>query len=99
MTDYEPHFDGREMLMLHDSFRREFALLPGLVRGVATGDLERAQVIAAHITYVSTILHHHHHGEDAHVWPLLVERCAGECAPLVELMEGQHEDVARIGRE
>ena len=99
MTDYVPHFDGREMLMLHDSFRREFALLPGLVRGVATGDLERAQVIAAHITYVSTILHHHHHGEDAHVWPLLAERCAGECAPLVELMEGQHEDVARIGRE
>jgi DNA-binding NarL/FixJ family response regulator len=28
-----------------------------------------------------------------------VERCTGECAPLVELMEAQHEDVARIGRE
>jgi hemerythrin-like domain-containing protein len=99
MNDNERHFDGREMLMLHDSFRREFALMPGLVRGVAAGDRERAQVIAAHITGVSTILHHHHHGEDVHVWPLLMERCAGECAPLVELMEAQHEDVARIGRE
>jgi hypothetical protein len=64
MTDNEPHFDGREMLILHDMFRREFALMPGLVRGVAAGDRERAQVIAAHITYVSTILHHRHHGKD-----------------------------------
>ena len=99
MTGNEAHFDGREMLMLHDSFRREFGLMPGLVRGAAARDRERAQVITAHITYVSTILHHHHHGEDVHVWPLLAERCAAECAPLVELMEAQHEDIARIGRE
>jgi len=99
MTGNEPHFDGREMLMLHDSFRREFALMPGLVRGVSADDRERAQVIAAHITYMSTILHHHHHGEDVHVWPLLAERCPGECAALVGLMEAQHEDIARISRE
>lgn len=99
MTGNEAHFDGREMLMLHDSFRREFGLMPGLVRGTAARDRERAQVITAHITYVSTILHHHHHGEDVHVWPLLAERCAAQCAPLVELMEAQHEDIARIGRE
>ena len=99
MTGNEPHFDGREMLMLHDSFRREFALMPGLVRGVAAGDRGRAQVIAAHITYVSTILHHHHHGEDVYVWPLLLERCPGDCAPLIQVMEAQHEDIATIGRE
>ena len=99
VTDNVRHFDGREMVMLHDSFRREFALMPALVRGVAAGDGERAQVVAAHIAYVTTILHHHHHGEDVDVWPLLVERCPAECAPLVELMEAQHDDVARIGRE
>jgi hemerythrin-like domain-containing protein len=99
MTGNEPHFDGRQMLMLHDSFRREFGLMPGLVRGVTADDRERAQVIAAHVVFVSTILHHHHHGEDVDVWPLLVERCAAECAPLTELMEAQHEDIARIGRE
>jgi Hemerythrin HHE cation binding domain len=48
---------------------------------------------------VSTILHHHHHGEDAHVWPLLAERCARDCAPLIQMMEGQHKDIATIGRE
>jgi len=48
MTGNEPRFDGREMPMPHDSFRREFALTPGPVRGVAADDRERAQVIAAH---------------------------------------------------
>jgi hypothetical protein len=29
--DEQPYFDGRHMLMMHDMFRREFALMPGLV--------------------------------------------------------------------
>ena len=99
MIDAEQPFDGREMVMVHDSFRREFALMPGLVHRVATGDRERAQVVTEHIGYVSTILHHHHHGEDADVWPLLEQRCPAECAPLVEQMEAQHEQIARIGQE
>ena len=37
-TDAQPHFHGSEMLIVHDMFRREFALMPGLVRGVAVGD-------------------------------------------------------------
>jgi hypothetical protein len=36
-TIYEPHFDGREMAMVHDMLRREIALLPGLMAAVAAG--------------------------------------------------------------
>jgi hypothetical protein len=43
------HFDGGEMLMVHDVFRREFALMPALVRGVAVGDHNRAQIVTDHI--------------------------------------------------
>ena len=43
------HFDGREMLMVHDVFRREFALMPAVVRGVAVGDHNRAQIVTDHI--------------------------------------------------
>ncbi|WP_405888789.1 hemerythrin domain-containing protein [Streptomyces sp. NBC_01136] len=89
-------FDGREMSMLHDMFRREFALMPGLVRAVAQGDHERVAVVSSHIGNVSTDLHHHHVGEDMFVWPLLLERCADECGPLVNLMENQHEAVAAL---
>ncbi|GII28251.1 hemerythrin domain-containing protein [Planotetraspora mira] len=93
------HFDGREMYMLHNMFRREFALMPGLVRAVAAGDHERARIVAGHIEGVATVLHHHHHSEDEHVWPLLLERVPEDLAPVVRLMESQHEEVARTAAE
>ena len=45
-TISEPRFDGREMAMVHDVFRRELALLPGLIAAVAPGDHARARNIA-----------------------------------------------------
>lgn len=93
MTTSEPHFDGREMLMVHDMFRREFALMPHLVRDVAAGDTARAQIIADHIAAVSTVLHHHHQSEDEHVWPLLLQRVSTDAAALRELMEDQHKEI------
>jgi hemerythrin-like domain-containing protein len=91
-------FDRREMIMAHDMFRRELGLMPGLVRAVAPGDTERARVISEHIGHVMNILHHHHYTEDEHLWPLLEQRCAPETGPIVELMSGQHEEVAELGR-
>jgi hypothetical protein len=38
----ERHFDGREMTMVHDMFRREFGLLPGLISAMPPEDLARA---------------------------------------------------------
>jgi hemerythrin-like domain-containing protein len=98
MDTDEPFFDGREMLMIHDMLRREFGLMPGLVRGVADGDERRAKIIGDHFALLSQDLHQHHHFEDEYVWPLLVERCGPEVAPARELMEGQHADVARLGQ-
>jgi hypothetical protein len=53
------------------------------------------KIIGDHIEGVSTVLHHHHIGEDEHIWPLLPDRCA-QAAPLVELMESQHHQVATL---
>ncbi|MCE7003986.1 hypothetical protein LWC34_14265 [Kibdelosporangium philippinense] len=41
--------DTRDMSMAHTMFRREFAALPALVRTVAVGDTERADVVAEHM--------------------------------------------------
>jgi hypothetical protein len=95
----EVMFDGREMFVLHDMFRREFTLLPGLVRGAAVGDRERARVLSEHIGALNAALRHYHAGEDVFVWPLLLERCADNVIPQVQLMEGQHDEVARLGAE
>jgi hemerythrin-like domain-containing protein len=92
----QPNFDASEMLMMHDMLRREFALMPGVVGRVAAGDHDRTQIVGDHIKNVSTVLHQHHVLEDENVWPLLVDRCGTSVAPLVELMEDQHQRVASL---
>jgi hypothetical protein len=54
----------RSMIMLHSALRRKFRLLLALVRGVPDADTGRAQIVAEHIDFLTTILHAHHHGED-----------------------------------
>ena len=95
-TDAQPHFHGSEMLIVHDMFRREFALMPGLVRGVVAGDRDRAQIIGDHIEGATSLLHIHHVLEDDNVWPLLLDRCGESVAPLVRLMEDQHHQIATL---
>jgi hemerythrin-like domain-containing protein len=94
--DAQPHFHSSEMLIVHDAFRREFALMPGLVRGVAAGDRDRAQIIGDHIQGATSVVHIHHVLEDDNVWPLLLDRCGESVAPQVELMEGQHHQIATL---
>ena len=67
--DAQPHFHRSEMLIAHDAFRREFALMPGLVRGVVAGDRDRAQIIGDHIPGATSVVHIHHVLEDDNVWP------------------------------
>ena len=50
-------------------------------------------MVADHLDYIGRSLHHHHTAEDELAWPLLLERVPDELAPIVELMESQHERV------
>jgi hemerythrin-like domain-containing protein len=86
----------REMVMVHTAVLREFGHLPELVRGVVEGDRGRAKIVADHIELISTVLHHHHKGEDRALWPRLLERCPEEVAPLVHGMETHHERIAAL---
>jgi hemerythrin-like domain-containing protein len=88
VTTTEP-VDTWEMVLVHRVFRREFRLLPGLVRAVPAGDTVRAEIIGEHLSNVAA-LHHHHNSEDELLWPLLLER-AGMHAALIHRMEAQHE--------
>ena len=92
-TVNEPLADARDMFAAHTMFRREFGLMPGLVRAVATGDKQRSALVADHVAMVSGVLNHHHSGEDKYVWPRLRERCPGDCEALVDVMEEQHRAV------
>jgi hemerythrin-like domain-containing protein len=91
-----PLTDTRVMLVLHSFFRREFRLAGGVVRGVPAGDVARAAVVADHLDFLGLALHQHHTTEDVHLWPLLLERVPEELAPIVHLMESQHEQVDHL---
>lgn len=81
-----------EMVIIHRAFRRETRLLPGLVREVADGDVERARILAEVLRLVLAGLEMHHTGEDAVLWPALLERAAPSTG-LVETMQAQHHGI------
>ena len=82
--------EASDMAVVHTMFRREFGLMPGLVRAVAPGDLPRVTLVGDHIALLSQVLEAHHTGEDKHIWPRLRDRAPGEVAPLIGVMEDQH---------
>ena len=92
-TTTATEIDTSAMATIHTFFRREVRLAGGLVRTVAPGDAARARTVADHLDYVGRTLHHHHTIEDELLWPKLLQRVPGELAPIVRLMESQHEKV------
>ena len=90
--------DTRDMLAIHQVFRRELPLASSLVRSCPEGDTARAAQVAAHITLVTDFLHIHHHGEDELLWPVLVAAAPDE-TDLVARMEADHGGIsAAMGR-
>lgn len=105
ITPAGPLADVRDMYVVHRAFRREFRLLPDLVRDVVHGDTARAEVVAQHLDLVLAGLHMHHTGEDVVLWPLLLERAAPS-SDLMATMEAQHlgvdgyaDQIAVVGAE
>ncbi|MGW2398660.1 hemerythrin domain-containing protein [Kitasatospora sp. NPDC001664] len=92
-TDDRVRPDTHGMVVIHRGLRREAGLLAELVAAVAPGDTARAAVLTAHLRDYLLGLHNHHHGEDEHLWPLLLGRVDLE-AEVVLRMEAQHERVA-----
>lgn len=90
MTDAAPVLtDTRDMVCIHDVFRRAFGEAPGQVASVPAGDTDRAEKVGSYLDEVLWLLHAHHHGEDELLYPLLFERVP-EQAELFSRMEAQH---------
>jgi hemerythrin-like domain-containing protein len=83
------------MVLVHRVFRREFRLLPLMVRDVADGDTEAASRVSRHAREMADALHHHHQSEDELLWPRLRQRTPVDAA-LVERMEAQHHVIGEI---
>jgi len=77
-TAASPYADTRDMYTVHAMFRREFALLPGLVRSVPPKDADRAQVVAGHIELVNLMLHR------SSTWRKAITRASKSCSPRLQ---------------
>jgi hemerythrin-like domain-containing protein len=89
-----PMADVSEMYLVHTMLRREFSLLPDLIRGADRNDAKRRALIGAHAQLLCQILHAHHEGEDLVLWPLLLERAEAKATQIVAVMEQQHHAIA-----
>ena len=87
--------DSRDMIVIHNMFRREFKAIPALVSEVPEGDGAQVAIVAGHVAWMVTFLHAHHEGEDLLVWPKLLERVPHEIDPLIYTMETQHAGLAQ----
>jgi hypothetical protein len=89
--------DLTAMFVMHHGFRRD--LRSFAVAAERTPVSDRAAWRALHRRWqaFAMVLHHHHAGEDAGIWPMLVERstAAGDTAAVatLEAMEAEHEEI------
>src|SRR3954453_10877118 len=87
-----PRPDTDEMVRVHRVFREAFALAPQLVGAVAADDVDQVGRVATYYEGILLFLHVHHEGEDALLWPKLLERCSGDAA-VITLASDQHKGV------
>lgn len=97
-----PYANTQAMYAVHSMFRREFALMPGLIGAVPPVDARRVRAVADHISLMCDMLHHHHAAEDAVLWPRLLARVPKELDTVVHLAEGHHQAIddllAEVGK-
>ena len=90
--------DVRDLIAVHDVFRRLLRDLPELVAAVRPGDVARAGLLATRARELLAALRHHHEVEDEWLWPPLLRRVPADRGPVLAAEE-QHERVhALVGR-
>lgn len=87
--------DTRELVLVHNVFRRLFGDLPWLVADASRGDLARAAVLADLFDEARAALEHHHTVEDEALYPTLLPRVDVD-RDVVLRAEEQHERVHEL---
>src|SRR5258708_24544545 len=89
--------DLRIFLLVHRALRRDFGALAQAI-GRAGGPAQRDKALAGYGRTTLWRLEHHHHGEDAKVWPLLRAK-APEAAALLEALESEHQHLDQLAAD
>ena len=78
------------MYVMHHAFRRDLAMLTEAAQVTPVGDRVAWRLLQQRWSVFHETLHSHHTGEDAGLWPLLLERSTQEDRATLEAMEAEH---------
>lgn len=81
------------MYVMHHAFRRDLAKFADAARHTPVEDRLTWRLLAKRWDVFSRTLHHHHSGEDAGVWPWLLEHGDESDRETLEAMEAEHADI------
>jgi iron-sulfur cluster repair protein YtfE (RIC family) len=81
--------DMSMMFFLHTAFRRDLDRLATAVEALPDGARARGEDLARRWEFVGEALHHHHTGEDEHLWPLARSK-APDSAAVLDEMQAEH---------
>ena len=85
--------DMTMMYVVHHAFRRDLRAFAVAAERTPVTDRMTWQALANRWDHFSSVLHHHHHGEDAGVWPVLMDRADGCERAVLEAMEAEHSEI------
>ncbi len=81
------------MYLMHHGFRRDLVDLVAAARNTPSADRDTWRALAARWERFSGILHHHHTGEDAAVWPALKKLANPSGQLTLQAMEEEHDEI------
>jgi hemerythrin-like domain-containing protein len=88
--------DVKMMYVMHHAFRRDLVMFAAAAAATPAGDADTWVALAERWRVFSTILHHHHSGEDAGLWPRLMQDASPREQTTLEAMEAEHAEIDPI---
>jgi hemerythrin-like domain-containing protein len=85
--------DMTMMYVMHHGFRRDLNRFAEAVAATPLAAKDTWVALAARWERFFDVLHHHHSGEDAGIWPFLLERADDEERATLEAMEDEHSHI------
>ena len=85
--------DMQMMYVMHHAFRRDLEKFASAARHTPVGDRATWRLLAARWEIFAEILHKHHSGEDAGLWPWLLAHGTPDDRSTLEAMEAEHSQI------
>lgn len=85
--------DMQTMYVMHHGFRRDLRRFADAVRSTPAGERSTWVLLRDRWELFAEVLHHHHSGEDAGIWPWLRDRCSDEHLAMLDAMEAEHGEI------